>query len=168
MRILDGHSLVDRFGIAYFQNASVFGAVSEAAIVHLLEHGRVLQAQPGEILYRPGDRGDRFYVVLQGSLSFFQYYRGEFAYLKDHAFGEQIGFVAMIALHDRIGKVVAAQQSCVLEISSGLFHDLHQRFPTDFGLLLLNLSREMARTLRDVGELVVQKQMSRRAADRDT
>ena len=76
------------------------------------------------MLYEPGDKADKFYVVLHGALSFYHYHLGEFAYLRDHPFGEEMGFVAMIALHDRVGKAVAAQDCHVLEISSTLFHEL--------------------------------------------
>ena len=147
----------------YFQEASVFGAVSPTAIEFLLDRGRALHLAKGEVVYEPGDKGDKFYVILQGSLSFYQFYQNEFAYIRDHLFGEEMGFVAMIALHDRIGKAVAAEDCYLLEISCGLFHELHERFPTDFGLFLLNLSREMARTIRDVSNLVVENEVAKRS-----
>lgn len=162
MQTVSGTSLIDRFGMEYFQGAAAFGAVSPAAIEFLLDGGRVLQLKKGEVVYRPGDKGDRFYVILQGSLSFYQYYLDEFAYIRDHLFGEEMGFVAMIALHDRVGKAVAAEDAYLLEISCGLFHELHERFPVDFGLFLLNLSREMARTIREVSNIIVENEISKR------
>lgn len=164
MKTVSGASLIDRFGMAYFQDASVFGAVSAAAIEFLLDRGRALQLAKGEVVYRPGDRGDKFYVILQGSLSFYQFYHNEFAYIRDHRFGEEMGFVAMIALHDRIGKAVAAEDCILLEVSCSLFHELHEKYPSDFGLFLLNLSREMARTIRDVSNLVVENEIAKRSA----
>lgn len=123
----------------------------------------MLQLAKGEVVYEPGDRGGRFYVILQGSLSFYQSYQDEFAYIRDHRFGEEMGFVAMIALHDRIGKAVAAEDSILLEVGCSLFHELHEKFPTGFGLFLLNLAREMARTIRDVSNLLVEKEIAKRA-----
>ena len=143
----------------YFQNASVFGALSATVIEFLLDNGRVLKMAKGDVVYRPGDKGDKFYVVLQGSLSFYQFHLGEFAYIRDHLFGEEMGFVAMIALHDRIGKAVAADEGYLLEVSSALFYQLHEKYPIDFGLMLLNLSREMARTIREMSNIIVEQKI---------
>lgn len=66
----------------------------------------------------------------------------------------------MIALHDRIGKAVAAEDGYVLEISCGLFSELQERLPVDFGLFLLNLSRETARTIREVSNIVVENEIA--------
>lgn len=154
MEIIGGKHLIDEMGMRYFQDASVFGALSPAALEFLLTGGRVLRLDAGEVLYEPGDRGDRFYVVLAGTLSYFQSHEGELAHIRKLGFGEEIGFCAMIALHARIGRPVAAENSLLLEVTSELFFDLHERYPTEFGLFLLNLSREMARTLRGVTDLV--------------
>jgi CRP-like cAMP-binding protein len=166
MQTLSGTSLIDQFGMEYFQAASVFGAVSPTAIAFLLDRGRVLELERGEVVYKPGDKGDRFYVILGGSLSFYQFYRDEFAYIRDHAFGEEMGFVAMIALHDRIGKAVAAEHTYLLEISCSLFYELRKEFPADFGLFLLNLSREMARTIREVSNIIVENEIAKRGVSR--
>ena len=164
MKTVSGYSLMDRFGIDYLQGASVFGALSPDAIEFLLERGRVFALEKGDVVYEPGDKGDRFYVVLQGALSFYQFHLGEFAYIRDHQFGEEMGFVAMIALHDRVGRAVAARDGFVLEISSTLFRELRDEMPKDFGLFLLNLSRQMARTIRDVNNIIVEKEIAERAS----
>ena len=165
MKTVSGAGLIDLFGIDYFRGTSVFGALSADAIEFLLENGCALELSKGDVLYEPGDRGDKFYVVLKGALSFYQYHLGEFAYIRDHCFGEEMGFVAMIALHDRVGKAVAAEDGYVLEVPSALFHELHNRLPVDFGLLLLNLSREMARTIRDVNNSIVEREIARRKSE---
>lgn len=159
MKTVDGRDLVEQFGMHYLQGASAFGALSSTAIEFLMANGRALQLDKGDVLYEPGDKGDKFFVVLQGSLSFYQLQNGEFAHICEHRFGAEVGFVAMVALHDRLGRSVAAESSHVLEISCGLFYDLHEQHPTDFGVFLLNLSREMARTIRAVGDLVARFQI---------
>jgi hypothetical protein len=47
----------------------------------------------------------------------------------------------------------------VLEVNSDLFGLLQVDYPQDFGILLLNLSREMARTLRQMGALLCQHEI---------
>ena len=65
----------------------------------------------------------------------------------------------MIALHDRVGRAVAAEECCIVEISSPLFHELHDKFPSDFGLLVLNLAREMARNIREVSNILAEQKI---------
>ena len=164
MKAVSGTSLIERFGMEYLQNASVLGALSPIAIEMLLKGGRVLELKAGDVVYRPGDKGNKFYVILQGALSFYQFYHGEYAYIRDHLFGEELGFVAMIALHDRIGMAVAAEDGYVLEISCGLFYELQERLPVDFGVFALNLSREMARTIREVSNIIVENEIAKRSS----
>ena len=164
MKTVTGTHVIQRFGMDHLRSVAVFGALSPEGIEFLLHSGRVLQLDKGDVIYEPGDKGDRFYVVLQGALSFYKYHLGEFAYIRDHGFGEEMGFVAMIALHDRVGKAVAAEEGCVLEVSCGLFHELHEKRPADFGLLLLNLSREMARTITEVNNLIVEHEIAKRTS----
>ncbi|WP_432470467.1 Crp/Fnr family transcriptional regulator [Amphritea sp. HPY] len=155
MRTLIGSQLIEEFGISYFKECSTLGAVSEKAIKYLLDEGKVLQLEKGDFLFEYGDRCDCFYVVLKGAIPFFKYHEGRSTYIRDYVFGEEIGFVAMIGLHDRTGSAKAGQDSIVLEVSSTLFYELHEIFPIDFGLLLLNLAREMSRVIRIISNKLV-------------
>jgi len=67
----------------------------------------------------------------------------------------------MIALHDRVGNVYAKEDSLLLEISSQLFSDFHDHYPFDFGILLMNLSRDMARTIREISNTLVTKETTK-------
>jgi len=66
----------------------------------------------------------------------------------------------MIALHDKVGKAIAKENSIVLEITSHLFSDFHDDHAFDFGILLMNLSRDMARSLRVLGNALVENHIS--------
>jgi hypothetical protein len=47
-----------------------------------------------------------------------------------------------------------------LQVSSILYAELHQEFALDFGLLTLNLAREMARVIDKMGEALVEDAVS--------
>jgi hypothetical protein len=51
---------------------------------------------------------------------------------------------------------VVKEDGIVLEISSALFSKLHDRFPYDFGVLMFNLARDMARVIRKLGDVLVE------------
>jgi CRP-like cAMP-binding protein len=137
------------------KNGSVFGALSEEAIHFLLEQGEIYQVQAGDRVFEFGDKGDKFYVVCKGSIDFHKQHEGECVHTRTAGFGEELGFVAMISLHDHAGFAQASEDSIVLKISSVLFRQLHQQYPFDFGIMSLNLARDMARTIRKLSNTLV-------------
>lgn len=152
VRNVSSSELIEEFGIDYFKNASTFGALSENAITFLLENGIICQLDTGEQLFAYDSPGDNFFVVLKGSIQFYKAGKHQPTHIRDYLFGQEIGSVAMIGLHNRSGEAFAGEESITLKVSCDLFHSLHEKFPTDFGILLLNLSREMARRLRESDE----------------
>ncbi|MBJ7538170.1 cyclic nucleotide-binding domain-containing protein [Marinomonas transparens] len=138
------------------RKGSVFGALSDKAIHYLLAEGTIHKVITGDDVFHYGDKGDNFYIVLHGSLDFFKQHNKKTSHTRVVNFGEAVGFVAMIALHDRVGTAVALEDSLLLEVSSNLFSDFHDAFPFDFGIFLLNLSRDMARTITALGDVIVE------------
>lgn len=134
---------------------SVFGALTIEATHFLLGQGKLYTVGRGNTVFEYGDRGGRFFVVCKGSLDFFKQHRGKLCHIRVVNFGEETGFVPMIALHDQSGTAIAREDSIVLEISSALYAELQQEYSVDFGLLTLNLAREMARVIDKMGEVLV-------------
>jgi len=148
MKILDGQSLIDEWGLDYFKRGSIFGAFSDEAIRFLLIRGRIVSLADGEEL----DAAEGFFVVLQGQLDCFRVRGNEEVPVLSIAFGEQVGYVSMIGLFRRLGSGRAHGPTTILNVSPDLFYQLHEELPFDFGILMLNLSREMARAFRKVTE----------------
>lgn len=159
MKTLNATTVIASLGQPYFRELSTFGALPDDIVRELLEGGDIFQLEKGDVLYRVGDRAAGFYVVLQGSLAAYFEYEGQEALALHHRRGEELGVVAMIGLHDRAATTVASEDSTVVHISSDQFYSLHEQDPEAFGMLMLNLSREMAREVRRYGELVVQLRM---------
>lgn len=157
MRRLSGQRLLDERGLPYFRDVSTFGALSDSTVSHLVRSGEVLQLEPGEVLFEAGDGSDGFYVILQGQLSFFKYHQGHYAFIRTYHFGENIGFVGMIALHHRIGRAQADGEAIVVKVPVSLFNDLYERDTREFALLLMNLARDMARGIRAVDNIIVER-----------
>jgi len=147
MKNLDGHRLLAEKGLDHFKAASIFGALSDDAITFLLSRGQVCSLADGEELFQPGSAGDSFVVVLEGELELVQERDGVTTLLKVAQVGEQLGYVSMIGLFDRFGIGRGRGETIVLEVNSDLYYQFHLEFPFDFGILMLNLSRDMARTI---------------------
>lgn len=147
--------LQQRLSTAELSSGSIFGAQSSDATRFLLERGRIWRARAGEAVFQYGDAGSSFFVVCAGSLDFFKQKDGNRCHTRTVSSGEEVGFVAMIALLDRAGTAIAREDSLLLEIDSSLFSDLHHAYPEDFGLLSLNLARDMARTIGRLMDILV-------------
>lgn len=145
----------DKLEAETLQRGSIFGAMSAEAIHFLLAKGKLYRVNQGDVLFQPGDPGNSFFVVCQGSVDFHKYHEGKFSYIRSSGFGEEVGFVAMIALHDHVGKTVARENGMVLEITSRLFAELHDQYSYDFGVMLLNLTRDLARVVRKLSNALV-------------
>ncbi|MEH6579822.1 MAG: cyclic nucleotide-binding domain-containing protein [Amphritea sp.] len=150
MHTLKGDQLIEELGLDYFKQGSTLGALSDKAIIYLLEQGEVIQLEKGDRLFEIGDPGDHFYIVLKGTIQFVRFKQGKIACDIDFAFGEELGYAAMIALHNRLGNAQVREDSIVLKVSNAFFYELHETQPADFEILQLNLSREMARRFRAI------------------
>jgi CRP-like cAMP-binding protein len=157
MRILSTEQLLKTRELSSFTNASVFGALQEESILWLLEQGEIRSMKQGECLFAKGQPGNSFHVILQGQVSYYKYHNGKYAYIREYCIGEQIGFMSLIALHDRVGRAECHNDTIALEIDNSLFQAFHNQYPREFGILMINLAREMARSLRSVDNLLVEK-----------
>lgn len=157
MKLISAEQLLKTQKLASFTNASVFGALPEASILWLLKNGKIHSLAKGEYIFTQGQPGNSFHVILDGQISYYKFHDDHYAYIRDYKSGEQIGFMSMIALHNRVGRAEAHQDSITLEIGSDLFHNFHDSWSLEFGILMMNLAREMARTLRSVDNLIVEK-----------
>ena len=157
MKALSAEDLYQTLPPGYFEELSTFGALPETVVTRLLTEGNIFELSQGEALYKTGDMVEEFFVVLTGNVELFHYYHEKPSLTHCYGPGQQIGFVGMIALHERKGTAIAKQESCILSISTQQFFDLRQSAPDAFGLLMLNLAREMARTIGELGDLIAKR-----------
>jgi CRP-like cAMP-binding protein len=147
MKVLEAAEVIDRLGIPYLQDLSTFGALSETVIVDLLQHGRIEQLDKGEYIAHFDEEASNFQVVLQGTLAYYKRFEGHDVLTRHFRRGEQLGFDEMIGLIVRDGTDVADEDSLILNISSSQFYNLHVEYPAEFGVLMINLARELAREI---------------------
>jgi len=154
MKTLDATEVIDRLGIAYLQELSTFGALTEGVIIELLQQGRVEQLEKGEYIAHFGEVAADFQVVLQGSLAYYKRFEGHDVLTRYFRQGEQLGFDEMIGLIVRDGTDVAAEDSLILNISSSQFYKLHVEHPAEFGIFMINLARELAREIEMLEDVI--------------
>ncbi len=154
MEILDADETVEMLGLDYLNELSTFGALSNEVIVNLLENGVIKHYARGEYVTRVGQVASEFEVLLRGRVAFYKCFEGRDVLTRHFNQGEQMGFDLMIGLLTHNGIDVAVEDSLILDISSEQFHRLHVEFPGDFGLLMINLSRELAREIEILEDVI--------------
>lgn len=158
MREIDALEFWQAQRSAYFHELSTFGALPDEVILRLLQDGRVIGLDAGELLYTAGERSETFFIVLSGALnSYMPRQDGGWALARRHEAGDDMGFVPMIALKDRPASTTAEVDSVVVEISSDQFLQLHQQEPDAFGLMLLNLVRGMSRAIINMATMLAEQ-----------
>ncbi len=154
MEILDAEETIEKLGLLRLRELSTFGALSDGVIVDLLTNGVIRRYARGEYISRLDQVASEFEVVLQGRFAFYKHGEDSDVLTRYFCAGEQMGFDLMIGLISHNGIDVAVEESLILDISSEQFYNLHVSFPADFGLLMINLSRELAREISMLEDVI--------------
>jgi len=154
MQLIDPAEVIDTLGLAYLHELSTFGALSDVVILDLITNGKVERLQKGEYITHSHEKAEDFQIVLQGKLAYYKHQQGHDVLTRYFSSGEQMGFDEMIGLIVRDGTDVAIADSLVLSISSSQFYNLHVEYPGEFGILMLNLSRELAREIAILEDVI--------------
>ena len=147
MEVLGTAEVIEELGLAYFRELSTFGAMSDDLIVEMMGKGTIRRFRRGEYIARYGEIANEFQVVLQGRMAFYKHSDVCDVLCRYFSAGEQMGFDLMIGVIQHNGTDVATEDSVILDIDSDLFYELLVDFPEEFGLLMINLTRELSREI---------------------
>lgn len=147
MQMVSADEVIGSLGLAYFRELSTFGALSDDIIVDMLQHGTIRKFDRGEYMARYGVVASEFQVVLQGRIAFYKHSDVCDVLTRYFSTGEQMGFDLMIGAISHNGIDVATEPSIILDVDSEQFYQLLVDFPADFGLLMINLTRELSREI---------------------
>lgn len=147
MRTLDSTDTIEQLGLPYLRELSTFGALSDEAIVFLMEEGSIVFLEQGEYLSRLNEIASSFQILLYGKVAYYKHHPNYDVFTRHFNRGEQMGFDLMIGLIPYNGIDVARQDCAYLDINSTVFHEMHLQYPADFGLLMINLARELSREI---------------------
>jgi CRP-like cAMP-binding protein len=147
MDALRGHSVLERFPLDKLRELAFFGALPDEVIIHLMELGEVLQLAGGQVVYDAGSKPDAFHIILSGKIDMYRSYLGKTMLTRTYEPGEQVGFAAIIALHDHMGAAVTEGETWILRITAAQFFELYDSASEEFAVLMINLARGMARTI---------------------
>jgi CRP-like cAMP-binding protein len=154
MKILDASEVIESLGLPYLRELATFGALPDEVILDLLSRGTIRQFKRGEYVIRHSKIASDFQIVLQGKTAFYKHYEGCDILTRHFREGEQMGFDLMIGLIPHDGTDVAVDDCLVLDVGSDQFYQLHVDFPAEFGLLMINLARELSREIEMLEDVI--------------
>ena len=154
MKLLDASEVIESLGLPYLRELATFGALPDKVIVDLLSRGTIRQFNRGEYVVRRSQIASDFQIVLQGKTAFYKHYEECDILTRHFRAGEQMGFDLMIGLIPHDGTDVAVEDCLVLDVGSDQFYQLHVDFPAEFGLLMINLARELSREIEMLEDVI--------------
>ena len=157
MKQLDSQEVLKTFGLAYFRELATFGALSDKAIEWMLQQGLIERVDAGRRITRFGDAANSFHIVLDGQTAFYKRHGDRDVLTRYFEMGDQIGFDIMIGLIPHNGTDVAVRESVILTIGIDQFREFQEQLPADFGLLMINLARELSREIALLEDVIVQQ-----------
>lgn len=156
MQSLESAEVIEQLGMPYIRAQSSFDELSDDVIYRLLDGGTILKLNRGEYIARFDEAVSDFQIILKGRLAYYKHWHDRDVLIRHFDIGNQVGFDEMIGLINRDGTDVAIEETLLLSISSELFFELHVAYPGEFGVLMINLARELSREIEVLEDVIRQ------------
>jgi CRP/FNR family transcriptional regulator, cyclic AMP receptor protein len=133
----------------FIRRLPVLAGLDEAAI-QFLQGLAVEENYPaGGFILREGDRGDRVYFVHSGRV---RVVKEPAVQLAEFGPGDFFGEMSLVESVVRSASVIALEPTTVCTLRGVDFYKLYRQRPDQYGIVMLNIARDLARRLRHLGE----------------
>lgn len=136
------------------QGVPIFAGLSDEAIDLMVKHAHETHTKPGDCIVREGESGNRFYLIGAGEVRVVKQldtpHEVELARLGPHDF---FGEMCILETLPRSASVQAITDTTAFALSSLDFLYLYEKLPAEYGILVLNLARDLSRRIRHLDEV---------------
>jgi len=131
------------------ESLPIFAGCSSAALDLLAEAATACEVKKDEVVIREGEIGNRMFLMLSGSVRIYKQHQTPLeAELARLTKGDFFGEMCILDTLPRSATVVAEEDTSLLVVSSMAFHALYTQMPAQYGLVVLNIARDLSRRLR--------------------
>jgi len=127
----------------------IFAGLDDAALDLFLKHSKKVVAPPGTVLAREGEASCNMFLIGSGSVriikNFGQTDEIELATLGGKDF---FGEMCILEPQPRCATALAATKTTLFNVPAAAFYHLYKDKPDQYGILLLNIARDLSRRLR--------------------
>jgi len=139
---------------AIFEKVAIFAGLNEAAIQLLIDESEETAAPAGSVIVSEGETGHQMYVIASGMVRVCKRFdRSDEVELARLRAGNFFGEMCILETLPRAATVQAVPDTQLYMLSSETFHHLFRQMPDQYGILLLNIARDLSRRLRHLDEL---------------
>ena len=140
-------------GLDALHSVPILAGLNEAAVAFLAERAIKSAAPAGEVVLHEGEVGNRFFLIQKGAArvckNFGQANELELVKLSK---GDFFGEMCILETLPRSATVQVTVPSTLYSVTSLVFYDLYESMPKQYGILLLNIARDLSRRLRHLDE----------------
>jgi len=127
---------------------SLLGAFTDSQISSLLRSGRYRDFRAGERVFNQGDLPKSVYIVVSGRVDLVVRKSGIYSLEASFLPGDSLGETALIGIQPQVGSaIVVGDDAELLEISRDVILNLYDEDLELYGLLMMNIARELSRKL---------------------
>jgi len=127
----------------------LFFELYDTEIERITRYCAVTSYEPGGQIVAEGQEGDEIFVILEGSAHIEKMTAQGPLRIHTLRKGDPFGELVLVDERKRSANIVAAEDCSVLELHYSQIFNLYEQEPRIFGLIMLNLSRLLARRLRE-------------------
>jgi CRP/FNR family cyclic AMP-dependent transcriptional regulator len=133
--------------------APLLAGLKMPALELLADEGIVASFPAGAFVVREGDPGHCFFILVQGEVEVLKMNNaGHAVALASLRAGTFFGEMGVVDPVPRAASVRAVVAVTTIEVRASTLHHLFQKMPDQYAIMILNLSRDMARRLRSLDE----------------
>jgi len=134
---------------AKLQKVPIFAGLDEAAVDYLWERVTETRVAGGTVIVTEGELGNRFFLVGDGLVRVCRHLgQPNEIELGRIGVGDFFGEMCILETLPRSATVQAMADTTVYSLKSMAFYQLYQAMPAQYGILILNIARDLSRRLR--------------------
>lgn len=129
------------------EKISLFGALSDAQLHSILPRLKIVDKKAGDIIFQQGQLPCNVYIVLRGEV-LMRVTRDDGSIANvEYALGDCFGETAVIGIQSQLGEARALSDTALMVLSRSDLLDIANHDSEIFGILMMNIAREVSRRL---------------------
>jgi len=144
----------DFFLLPLLCKVPIFAGLDDHALEILLEHAGRMVTQEGGVIAQEGEVNHCMYLIESGEVCIIKNFKTpnpvQLAVL---GAGDFFGEMCILETLPRCATGKAVGEATVISIASSAFYHLYQKAPKQYGILVLNMARDLSRRLRHLDEV---------------
>lgn len=137
----------------------LFGALDDTEVRQVLKYLKQTRIKKDATLFEQGSQPDNIYILLSGRVEIEcdSPNNDRTQVIANIETGDCFGHISVLGIQPRMGRATVKEDCDLLLLTGDALHAIHRNDPYLFGVLILNLAREVCRRLKASNEALMVK-----------